>query len=151
MGDAISNFTEELITPASDDLVAVVDTSTSKTKKQTHDNFHSNLKRLRFNPTILTFNAALDINFNTEQKQKLTLTGIATLTMLNRADGGSKTLYIVADSVDRVLTLPSGMHRVGGADTTSLTITANKRGVLTFDIVGGSADSDIWWAYAEKT
>ena len=149
MGDAISAF-DELTTPASDDQLALNDKSIPQTKRISHDNLFSNIKRVRYNPTTLTFSATLTIDFDAEEKQKLTLTGISTLSMSNRADGKSKTLYIVADTVDRVLTLPTGMHRIGDADTTSLTITANKRGVLTFDIVGGNADSDIWWAYAEK-
>jgi len=120
-------------------IAATLDSKTLTTLKKTDNEI-----------TTITFGANINIDYDLNEKQKLTLTGITTLANLNAAAGKHKTLFIIGDTVDRVVTLPTGMHRIGAADTGNFTVLANKRGVLVLDCIEGSLDADIWYAYTEE-
>jgi len=108
------------------------------------------LKKTDNEITTITYNAAINIDYDLNEKQTLTLTGITTLTNLHAAAGKHKTIYFIGDTVDRVVTLPAGMHRFGTADTGSVTVLANKRGILVLDCVEGGLDANIWYSYVDE-
>jgi len=104
----------------------------------------------QYNITTITYAANVNIDYSLNEKQKLTLTGITTLSNLNAAAGKHKTIFIIGDTVDRVVTLPTGMKRIGAADTGSVTVLANKRGILVLDCVEGGLDANIWYSYVDE-
>jgi hypothetical protein len=97
--------------------------------------------------SVITYASTLAFDFDEDEQQTLTLTGVlSVLTTSNRAVGKSKTVFITADSIDRLLTFNTSW--ITNPTTATVTVTANTFGVLTFTCTG-TAETDVWVAYAE--
>jgi len=105
------------------------------------------IQTTKFDQTTITYAATLDFDFDTDQYNQLTLTGVlSTLTTSNRASGKMKTIVIIADSVDRVLTFNTSWKT--NPSTATVTVTANTFGVLSL-YSRGTAETDVFAVYAE--
>lgn len=107
----------------------------------------SGIQNTKFDQTTITYAATLAFDFNTDQYNQITLTGVlSTLTTSNRAAGVMKTIMIIGDSVDRVLTFNTSW-KTNPSDAT-VTVTANTFGVLSL-YCRGTAETDVFAVYAE--
>lgn len=104
------------------------------------------IEATHYTQNTITYNATLAFDFDTNEKNQLTLTGVlSTLTTSNRASGKSQQIFIVADSVDRVLTFNTSWKTNPGDAT--VTVLANTFGVLSL-YSRGTAETDVFAVYA---
>ena len=143
MGDAISAF-PGLITPQSNDEIAIVETATSTTKRQSHDNLHSNLKRLRTDIKALA-NDTVAIDFNDNEEVTITFTVNPTFTTSNRAIGKHKIIHIDPGASNRTVTFPSWIFY----GTKPTTFKASKKSILSLTCLG-TTDALIRAVFAEE-
>lgn len=105
------------------------------------------IKGTQFVQETVTYNATQVFDLDDNQYQEITLTGVlSTLSTSNRGEGKLKTIRIIGDSVDRVLTFNASWKSNPGDAT--VTVAANTRGYLSL-YCGGSAESDVDAVYAE--
>ena len=130
MGDAISAHTE-LTTPASDDEFILNDKDVSTTKKITHDNLFSVIKRIRTDIKAVTDDTVI-FDFDDNEEITDTLTGNPTFTTSNRAKGKHKIIHLDGGASDRTFSLPAWIFY----GTKPTKITANKKGVLSLTCLG---------------
>ena len=130
MGDAISAF-DELTTPASDDQFALNDKSVPKTKRISHDNLFSVIKRIRTDIKALA-NDTVIFDFDDNEEVTDTLTVNPTFTTSNRAKGKHKIIHRDGGASDRTFSLPAWIFY----GTKPTKITANKKGVLSLTCLG---------------
>jgi len=105
------------------------------------------IKGTQFTQETLTYNATQVFDLDDNQYQEITLTGVlSTLTTSNRGASKMKSIIIVGDSVDRVLTFNTSWD-TNPSDAT-VTVTANTVGVLSL-YCRGTAETDILAVYAE--
>ena len=130
MGDAISAF-DELTTPASDDQFAVNDKSVPKTKRISHDNLLSVIKRLRTDIKALA-NDTVILDFDDNEEVTLTLTGTSAFTTSNRAKGKHKIIHIDGGASARAISFAAWIFYSEKPTTT----TANKKSILTLTCLG---------------
>lgn len=110
-------------------------------------NLITGIKSTQFVQNTITYNATLAFDFDANEKNQLTLTGVlSTLTTANRAAGKSIQIFIVGDSSDRVLTFNTSW-KTNPSDAT-VTVTANTFGVLSL-YCRGTAETDVFAVYAE--
>ncbi len=110
-------------------------------------NLVTGIKSTQYVQNTITYNATLAFNFDGNEKNQLTLTGVlSTLTTSNRAAGKSIQIFIVGDSSDRVLTFNTSW-KTNPSDAT-VTVTANTFGVLSL-YCRGTAETDVFAVYAE--
>lgn len=104
------------------------------------------IQATHYTQNTITYNATLAFDFDTNEKNQLTLTGVlSTLTTSSRAAGKSQQVFIVADSVDRVLTFNTSWKTNPGDAT--VTVLANTFGVLSL-YCRGTAETDVFAVYA---
>lgn len=143
MGDAISAH-DELTTPASDDQFILNDKSVPQTKRISHDNVFSVIKRIRTDIKALS-NDTVAIDFDDTEEVTLTLTTTATFTTLNKVKGKHKIIHLDGGAADRTLNFPA--WKFYSAKPTK--ITANKVAVLSLTCLG-STDALIRAVYSEQ-
>lgn len=110
-------------------------------------NLITGIKSTQFVQNTITYNATQVFDFNGNEKNQITLTGVlSTLTTTNRAPAKSIQIFIIGDSVDRLLTFNTSW-RTNPGDAT-VTVTANTFGVLSL-YCRGTAETDVFAVYAE--
>jgi len=110
-------------------------------------NLVKGIKSTQYVQNTITYNATLAFDFNNNEKNQVTLTGVlSTLTTSNRAAGKSIQIFIVGDSVDRLLTFNTSW-KTNPSDAT-VTVTANTFGVLSL-YCRGTAETDVFAVYVE--
>lgn len=110
-------------------------------------NLITGIKGTQFVQETVTYNATQIFDLDDNQYQQITLTGVlSTLTTSNRAAAKMKTIIIVGDSVDRLLTFNTSW-KTNPSDAT-VTVTANTSGVLSL-YCRGTAETDVWAVYVE--
>ena len=110
-------------------------------------NLITGIKGTQFVQETLTYNATQVFDLDDNQFQQITLTGVlSTLTTSNRTAGKMKSVIIVGDSVDRVLTFNTSW-KTNPSDAT-VTVLANTFGVLSL-YCRGAAETDVFAVYAE--
>ncbi len=101
----------------------------------------------QFVQNTITYNATQVFDLDSNEKNQITLTGVlSTLTTSNRGAGKSKQIFIIGDSVDRVLTFNTSW-KTNPSDAT-VTVTANTFGVLSL-YCRGTAETDVFAVYVE--
>ncbi len=110
-------------------------------------NLITGIKGTQFVQKTLTYNATQVFDLDDNQYQQITLTGVlSTLSTSNRGAGKMKSIIIVGDSSDRVLTFNTSWKTNPNDDT--VTVLANTFGVLSL-YCRGAAETDIFAVYAE--
>ena len=108
------------------------------------------VKNIDHNVSAITHSASNTIlNFALDQVQYLSVNANTTFTTSNILAGKSKTIKIIADGTDRVLTFPAAFRWVGTAPTSNThTITASKLAVLTMTCFADASDANVLCAFA---
>ncbi len=110
-------------------------------------NLITGIKSTQYVQNTITYNATLAFDFDSNEKNQVTLTGVlSTLTTSNRAAGKSIQIFIIGDSSDRVLTFNTSW-KTNPSDAT-VTVLANTFGVLSL-YCRGAAETDVFAVYAE--